>query len=180
MWEVDHKEAWVSNNLHFWTVALDKIHDCPLDSKEIKAVNPKWNEPWIFTGRTDAEAELQYFGHLMQTADLLAKTLMLGKIESRRRGQQRVRWLDGITIRNGHELGQTLGDGEVHGVAKSQTQLSDWQQQQSYYGKEPACRGRKHKRHGFHPRVREIPWRRAWTEEIRKSHGQRSLAGYSP
>ena len=54
----------------------------------------------------------------MQTADSLEKTLMLGKSESRR-GQQRVRWLNGITIRNGHELGQTLGDGEVHGVAKS-------------------------------------------------------------
>ena len=61
MWEVDHKEAWVSNNLHFWTVAVDKIHECPLDSKEIKAVNPKWNEPWISIGRTDAKAEAPMF-----------------------------------------------------------------------------------------------------------------------
>ena len=60
----------------------------------------------------------------MQTADSLEKTLMLGKTESRR-GQQRVRWLDGITVRNGHELGKTLEDGEVHGVTKSQTRLGN-------------------------------------------------------
>ena len=64
----------------------------------IKPVNPKGNQPWIFTGRTDAEAELQYFGHLMLRADSLEKTLMLGKIEGRRRGGwQTVRWLDNIT-----------------------------------------------------------------------------------
>ena len=102
-------------------MVLGKTLESPLDCNEFKPVSLRGNHPCILTGRTDAEAELQYFGHLMQTADLLAKTLMLGKIESRRRGQQRVRWLDGITIRNGHELGQTLGDGEVHGVAKSQT-----------------------------------------------------------
>ena len=64
----------------------------------IKPVNPKGNQPWIFTGRTDAEAELQYFGHLMLRADSLEKILMLGKIEGRRRGGwQTVRWLDNIT-----------------------------------------------------------------------------------
>ena len=65
--------------------------------REIKPVNPKGNQPSIFTGRTDAEAKLQYFGQLMQNANSLEKTLMLGKIESRRRRrQQRMRWLDGI------------------------------------------------------------------------------------
>ena len=79
--------------------------------------------------------KLQYFGHLMQRADSLEKTLMLGKIEEgrRRRGQQKMRWLDGITDRlNGHEFEQTQGDSEgqgslaccSHGVTKSQTQLS--------------------------------------------------------
>ena len=73
-----------------------------MDNKEIKPVNPKENQLSIFTGRTDAEAEvlklkLQYFGHLMRRTDLLEKTLMLGKIEDRRRGQQKMRWLDGIT-----------------------------------------------------------------------------------
>ena len=116
--ELYHKESRAPKNWYFWTVVLEKTLESPLDCKEIKPVNLRGNHRWILTGRNDAEAELQYFGHLMQTADLLEKTLMLGKTESKR-GQQRVRWLDGITIWNGHELGQTLGDGEVHGVAKS-------------------------------------------------------------
>ena len=70
----------------------------PLDCKEIQPVNPKGNKPWIFIGRTDAEAEVQYYGHLMWRTDSLDKTLMLGKIEGRRRrGRQRMRWVDGIT-----------------------------------------------------------------------------------
>ena len=68
----------------------------PLDGKELKLVNPKGNQPWMFIGKTVAEAES--FGHLIQKDDSLEKTLMLGKIEGRRRrGQQRTRWLDGIT-----------------------------------------------------------------------------------
>ena len=59
--------------------------------------------------------KLQYFGYLLRRADSLEKTLMLGKIEGRRRGQQRMRWLDGITSSNGHEFEQTLGDGEGQG-----------------------------------------------------------------
>ena len=78
-------------------MVLEKTLESPLDCKDIKPVNPKGNQPCIFTGRTDAEAKLQYFGQLMQNANSLEKTLMLGKIESRRRRrQQRMRWLDGI------------------------------------------------------------------------------------
>ena len=77
-------------------VVLKKILESPLDCKEIKSVNPKWNQPRIFTGRTDAEAEAPILCHLMRRADSLEKTLMLGKIEGRRRGRQRMRWLDGI------------------------------------------------------------------------------------
>ena len=70
----------------------------PLDHKEIQSVHPKGDHSWAFIGRTDDEAETPNFGHLMQRADSLEKTLMLGKIEGRRRsGQQRMRWLDGIT-----------------------------------------------------------------------------------
>ena len=70
----------------------------PLDCNEIKPVNPKGNEFRIFIERTDAEAEIQYYGHLMRRTDSLKKTLMVGKIEDwRRRGLQRMRWLDGIT-----------------------------------------------------------------------------------
>ena len=85
-------------NWCFWTVVLEKTLESPLESKEIKPVNPKGNQPWIFIRRTDAEAELQSFGHLRRRPDSLEKTIMLGKIEGRRRrGWQRMRWLDGIT-----------------------------------------------------------------------------------
>ena len=75
---------------------LEKTPESPLDCTETQPVHPKGNQSQIFIGRTDAEAKLQYFGHLMGRADSLEKTLMLGQIEGRRRGQQRMRWLDGI------------------------------------------------------------------------------------
>ena len=77
---------------------LEKILESPLDCKEIQPVHPKGDQSWVFIERTDVEVKLQYFGHLMRGADSLEKTLMLGKIEGgRRREQQRMRWLDGIT-----------------------------------------------------------------------------------
>ena len=97
MWELDHKESWAPKNWCFWTVVLEKTLESPLDCKEIQPVHPKGNQSWVFIGRTDVE-RLQYFGYLMRRADSFEKTLMLGKIEGRRRGgQQRMRWLDGIT-----------------------------------------------------------------------------------
>ena len=97
MWELDYKESWVLKSWCFWTV-LEKTLESPLDCKEIQPVHPKGNQPWIFIGRTEAKAEIPVFGHLMGRTDLFEKTLMLGKIEGgRRRGQQRMRWLDGIT-----------------------------------------------------------------------------------
>ena len=79
-------------------MVLEKTLESPLDSKEIQPVNPKGNQAWIFIEKTDVEAETQYFGHLMRRGDSFEKTLMLWKIEGeRRRGQQRMRWLDGIT-----------------------------------------------------------------------------------
>ena len=80
-------------------MVLQKTLESPLDCKEIQLVHPNGDQSWVFIGRTDAEAEkLQYFGHLMRRADSFEKTLMVGKIEDRRRkGRQRMRWLDGIT-----------------------------------------------------------------------------------
>ena len=98
MWELDHKESWALKNWCFWTVVLEKTLESPLVCKEIQPVYPKGHQPWVFIGRTDAEAELQSFDHLMGRTDSLEKTLMLGKIEGRRRSRrQRMRWLDGIT-----------------------------------------------------------------------------------
>ena len=76
---------------------LEKTLESPLDCKEIQSVHPKRNQLHMFIGRTDAEAEAPYFGHLIRRTDSLEKTLMLGMIEGRRRGQQRMRWLDGIS-----------------------------------------------------------------------------------
>ena len=96
MWELDYKESWVPKNRCFWTVLLEKTLESPLDCKEIQHVHPKGNQSWIFIGRTEAEAE--NFGHLMWRADSFEKTLILGKIEGRKRREwQRMRWLDGIT-----------------------------------------------------------------------------------
>ena len=86
MWELDHKESRVPKNWYFWTAVLEKTLESSLDCKEIKAVNPKENQP-IFMGKK-----------LMQRVRSLGKTLMVGKIEGRRRrGRQKMRWLDGIT-----------------------------------------------------------------------------------
>ena len=69
MWELDHTEGWVPKNRCFWTVVLDNTLESPLDSKEIKLVNPKGNQPWIFIARTDAEVEAPTHGHLIRRAD---------------------------------------------------------------------------------------------------------------
>ena len=96
MWELDYKESWLPKNWCFWTVVLEKTLESPLDCKEIQSVHPKGNQSWIYIGRTDAEAETPILWPLDMKNWLIEKTLMLGKIEGkRRRGQQRMRWLDG-------------------------------------------------------------------------------------
>ena len=89
MWELDHQEGWVPKNLCFRTVGLEKTLESSLDCKEIKPVNSKGNQPWIFIGRTDAKLKLQYFGCLMWRANSLEKTLMLGKMKAGGEGGNR-------------------------------------------------------------------------------------------
>ena len=135
MWELDHKESWAPKNWCFWTSLWEKPLKSPLDCKEIKPVNPKEINPEYSLEGLMQKLKLQYFGHLMWRANSLEKTLMLGKIEGRRtRGQQRIKWLDGITDSvdmSLSKLQELVKDVEVwcataYVVAKSQTQLSDW------------------------------------------------------
>ena len=145
LWEMDSKESRVPKNWRLRTVVLEKTPESLLDSKEIKPVNLKGNQPWILVGRTDAEVETPVFWSFGAKRCSLEESLMLGKIESRR-GHQRMRWLDGITDAidlNLGELQEMVRDREACHAAvhrsqrvrhdrateqqqKSWTQLSDW------------------------------------------------------
>ena len=135
MWELDHKEGWVLKNWCFQTVVLEKTLESPLDNRELKPVNLKRNQPWIFIGRTEAEAEALVLWQPDERSWLIGKTQRLGKIEGRKRkGPQRTRWLDDIIDSMDvslSKLRKIVKDWEawrasVHEVAKTQTQVSNW------------------------------------------------------
>ena len=132
MWKLDHKEGWVPKKWCFWIVVVEQS---PLDSKEIKQSSLKEINPEYSLERLMLKLKLQYFGYRMWRATSLEKTLMMEKIEGRRRrGQQRMRWLESITdsmdmgLSKLHEI---MKDREawcasVHWVTKCQIRLSDW------------------------------------------------------
>ena len=117
VWESDYKEIWAPKNWCLWTVVLEKTLESPSESKEIKPVNPKGNQSWIFIGRTDAEAETPIFGHLIQRTDSLVKTLMLAgrdwrQEENRMTEDEQVGWHHRLY---GHEFEQAPGVGDGQG-----------------------------------------------------------------
>ena len=174
MWELDYKESWVPKNWCFWTVVLEETLESPLAYKEIQPVHPKGNQSWIFTGRTDAEAETPIFWPPDVKNWLIWKDPDAGKdwrwAEKGMTKDEMVGWHHWL---DGHEFEQAPRIGEGQG---SLTCCSPWGRKESdtieqltttarkmsgrprwLSGKESTCQCR---RHGFEHCIGKIPWRK--------------------
>ena len=116
MWELDHKEGWAPKNWCFQIVVLEKTLECPLDCMEIKPVNPKGNQPWLFTGRTDAEAETPILWPPDAKSQLIWKDPDVGKgWKQKEKGMTEDEMVGWHHRLNGHGFGWTLGVGDRQG-----------------------------------------------------------------
>ena len=130
MWELDHKEGWAAKNWCFWTVVLEKTLESPLENKEIKPINPKGNRPWIFLGRTDAEAEAT----ILWPPDV--KSWLIGKDPDaekdwRQEDKGTTQWT--WVWANSRRWLMTGRPATVHGGTKSQTRLHDWTTRRNHH-----------------------------------------------
>ena len=149
MWELDHEEGWTLKNWCFWTLVLEKTLESPLDNREIKPVNPKGNQPWIFIGRTDAEAEASTFWPPYAKSQLIGKDPECWE-RLKAGGEGGDRGWDGWMASWSQldmslsKLWEMVKDREVwhaavHGVAKNQTWLSDWTTTRTLLTRHPDC-----------------------------------------
>ena len=117
MWELDYKESWALKNWYFWTVVLEKTLESPLDCKEIKPINPKGNQSWIFIGRTDAEAETSILWPPDKKNWLIGKEPDAGQdwrqVEKGTTENEMVGWHHWL---GEHEFEQALGVGDGQGT----------------------------------------------------------------
>ena len=185
MWELNHKKGWAQKNWCFWTAVLEKTFESPLDNKEIKPVNPKGNQPWIFIGRTDAEAQAPILGLLDSESWIIGKDPDAGKDwgqdEKGMTEDEIVGWRHQL---NGPELEQTLRHIEEQGGLAS-CSLWGCKELDMTEGLDNNCWLRWWRislqcgRHGFIPWVGKISWRDEWLPTAvflpGESYGQRSL-----